>query len=412
MTKPRRRQAGEGGVSEYKNARGESRYLIKYRTRNEDGTPKVVLRRRSRSGEPFLTRKAAAEELGDILSEVRAGTHVVASAKTVGEWLDEWLEGLQVAPSTISSYRKNVRLHLKPAIGQIQLKDLTGSRISALYRSMETSGRKDHKEGQGLSARTVRYCHTILKASLNDAVHQGLLATNPATKAKPPSARSAKAPEIHPWSATQLGAFLTWAEKNRPDLAPAWRVLAFTGVRRGELLALRWTDLDLEASTLAVRRSVGVVKAKGEPEQIIEGTTKSSRPRVIDLDPGTVEALRKWRLERAGLSLQLAKDTALIFGTEDGVHQHPERYSRRFVEKQTQCRKSLGQAAPPAIHLHDLRHTHATLLLKAGEPVKVVSERLGHAGVTITLEIYAHVMPGMQAKAAVTFAALVEGGAS
>lgn len=410
MTKPRRRQAGEGGVSAYETKAG-TRYLIKYTAVDADGAKKIVLRRRGRDGEPFLTRKAAAEELGDIMAEVRRGAHVVPKKLTVGEWLDLWIEGLQLSPATVASYRKNVRLHLKPLLGGVQLQSLTGTKISGLYRVMESSGRRDHREGEGLSPRTVRYVHTILKAALSDAVDQGLLSTNPADKAKPPSARAAKAPEIHPWTGAQLSTFLAWAWETNPTQAPGWHVLAYTGMRRGELLALRWRDLDLDDARLAVRRSVGVVKIEGKGKTIIEGPTKSTRARVIDLDPGTVEMLRKWRLDRAGLSLQLVRDDALIFGNLEGDYLHPERFSARFNEKQAQCRRKLGDTAPPVIHVHDLRHTHATLLLKAGVPVKVVSERLGHATVMVTLEIYTHVMPGMQAEAAATFAAII-GGAS
>lgn len=410
MTKPRRRQAGEGGVSAYETKAG-TRYLIKYTAVDAHGDRKVVLRRRGRDGQPFLTRKAAAEELGDILAEVRRGTHMVPKKVTVGDWLDQWLAGLQLAPSTMSSYSKNVRLHIKPAIGAVQIQALTGARISALYRELEKGGRQDHRAGEGLSPRTIRYVHTILKAALADAVKEGLVATNAAANAKPPSARAAKAPEIHPWTGPQLSAFLTWCRDTGAAQTTAYHLLAYTGARRGEVLALRWRDLDLAQGRLAVRRSVGVVKTKGQPEQIVEGPTKSARARVIDLDPGTVEVLRKWRLERAQASLQLVKDDALIFGTAEGAHLHPERFSRLFSDKVDQCRRKLGEAAPPRIHLHDLRHTHASLLLAAGEQVKVVSERLGHASVAITHEIYEHVMPGMQAAAALRFASLVEGGA-
>lgn len=412
MTKPRRRQAGEGGISAYKTKSGQERYLIKYQAAQADGTVRTVLRRRSRSGEAFLTRKAAAEELGDVLAEVRSGQHVIPKRMTTGEWLDHWVAGLQLAPSTVSSYTKNVRLHLKPAIGQVQLQHLTGARISGMYREMERGGRQDHRAGEGLSARTVRYVHTILKAALGDAVDQGLIATNPAAKAKPPSARSAKSPEIHPWTGRQLAAFLEWCRTTRASQAVAYHVLAYTGARRGEVLALRWRDLDLDAARLSIRRSVGVVKTKGQPELLVEGPTKSARPRVIDLDAGTIETLRRWRLERAQLSLQLVKDDALIFATIEGTHLHPERFSRLFGEKVQQCRRKLGDEGPPLISVHDLRHTHASLLLAAGEQIKVVSERLGHASVAITHEIYEHVIPGMQAAAAARFAALVEGGAS
>ncbi|MFC0623212.1 tyrosine-type recombinase/integrase [Kribbella deserti] len=406
MTKPRRRQAGEGGISEYQTQAG-TRYLIKFWVTNEDGTRRQKLQR------GFLTRKEAARELRRVLPEAeRPGGFVEPTKMTVGAWLDQWIEGLQLAPSTVSSYRKNVRLHLKPRLGASPLAGLTGARISTLYRELERTGRQDHRSGEPLSARTIRYVHTILKAALRDAVEQGLITVNPADKAKPPAARAAKAPDIHPWTGPQLHAFLGWSSCHAVAVhASAWHVLAYTGMRRGELLALRWRDLDLDKATVSVRRSVGVVKTKGEGERIVEGTTKSTKPRVIDIDTETMELFRRLRLDRAGLSLQLVRDDALIFADLDGAYLHPERFSRTFTEQLARCRKALGDDAMPTIRLHDLRHTHATLLLQAGVPVKVVSERLGHATVMITLEIYAHVMPGMQREAAATFAAMI-GGAS
>jgi integrase len=251
--------------------------------------------------------------------------------------------------------------------------------------------------------------HTILKAALREAVAQGLLAANPADRANPPSARAAKAPEIHPWTGPQLSSFLAWADERGCADAVAWRVLAYIGCRRGELLALRWRDLDLDAARLSVRRSVGVVKTKGQGEQIIEGSTKNGRERVVDLDAKTIAALRAWRLARAGLDLRLARDDALIFGDLEGGYLNPDRFSRRFTRALGLARSQLGAEALPMIRIHDLRHTHASLLLKAGVPVKVVTERLGHATVMITMEIYAHTLPGMQAEAAAKFAAIIGG---
>jgi integrase len=249
--------------------------------------------------------------------------------------------------------------------------------------------------------------HTFFKAMLSQAVRDGLLLANPADRAKPPAAREAKSPEVHPWTAQQLATFLAWADEyGRPD-AVAWRALAFTGMRRGELLALRWRDLDLDAARLSIRRSVGLVHRKGTPAELVEGPTKSGRERVVDLDPQTVEALRRYRVARAGLSLMLARDDAIIFGDLEGHHQHPGRFTRHFSEALARCARDLGEQAPPQIRVHDLRHSHASLMLAVGVPIKVVSERLGHSTVTITMEIYQHVMPGMQAEAAAKFAAMV-----
>ncbi|HEY3715125.1 MAG TPA: site-specific integrase [Jatrophihabitantaceae bacterium] len=402
MTKPRRRQSGEGGISEYKTKAGP-RYLIKYAAADEDGGRRVVLKR------GYLTRKAAAAELREQLGKIADGTHVLPNKVTVGEHLAEWLDGLRLAESTVASYRKNVRLHVSPHIGDLRLDQLTGTRLTKLYRQLEQSGRADSKEG-GLSARTVRYIHTIVHKGLAVAVRDGRLAVNPADKATPPSAKEAAAPEMHPWTDGQLRAFLDWS-KAGDEMYVAWLLLAMTGMRRGEALALQWRDIDFDAGTIAVRRSATLVKIKGQGERLVVSAPKSGKPRVIDVDPQTLAALRAHRKTIGTLSLALARDDAPVLGTVDGAVRHPERFSLAFKNRVARARKELGEDALPTIRLHDLRHTHATILLLAGVPVKVVSERLGHASPMITLTVYAHVMPTMQREAATKLAAMVYGGA-
>src|SRR4051794_6655649 len=202
---------------------------------------------------------------------------------------------------------------------------------------------------------------------------------------------------------------LGWAGDHDSDIAMAWRLLAYTGMRRGEALALRWRDVDLDAGRVAVRRSVGVVKDKGMGEQLVEGATKTGQSRVVDLDAGSVAALRTPGTFRDWAALALLRATAVVLGILDRPPPLPERLSRRFLAHVVQARKALGEEHLPVIRLHDLRHTHATLLLAAGEPVKVVSERLGHASATITLTVYQHVHPGMGRQAADRFAALLDG---
>ena len=180
-------------------------------------------------------------------------------------------------------------------------------------------------------------------------------------------------------------------------------------MRRGEALALRWRDIDLDAGRLAVRRSLGVVKTKGAGQQLVEGPTKTGQSRVVDLDAGTVAALRAYRTARNEVAGDLVRDGALVLSNLDGSPRHPERFSRRFVAHLARARQALGAEQLPAIRLHDLRHTHASLLLADGVPVKVVSERLGHANATITLTVYQHVHPGMGRQAADRFAALLDG---
>jgi integrase len=394
----KRRSPHEGGAYSYKTGAGE-RWYWKATVTGPDGTSKPTVRR------GFATKRAALADLREALSASSKGGFTEPSKQPFGEYLATWLDGLRLAPSTVASYRKNVRLHIAPRLGTVPLASVTPAALNKLYRELEKDGRADHRGGEGLSARTVRYVHTIISAALRDAVKADLLPANPAAKASPPTAKQAKAPEMHPWDARQLATFLAWARENS-ELAAIWHVLAFTGMRRGEALALRWRDVDLDAATVTVRRSAGLIRVAGEGAEVLEGPTKTDKPRVVDLDPGTVEVLRAWKRERGSLALVLARDDALVFGDLEGRHRQPEHFSREWNRTVTRA-ITQGVEVPP-IRLHDLRHTHATVLLRAGEPVHIVSQRLGHASVVVTLTVYAHVLPGDQKRAASRFAELVE----
>ena len=233
---------------------------------------------------------------------------------------------------------------------------------------------------------------------LGQAVKDGLLLRNPADAATPPSAREAKAPEMHPWNAAQLAAFLRWAAGSSQNY-PLWHTLAMTGMRRGEALALRWRDADLDAATVSVRRSAGMVRNAGEGAGVVEGDIKSGRPRVVDLDDEAIAVLRAWKRDRGAMALQLVTPGSLMFGDIEVGHRNPEHVSRQFTRDVERC----GQV--PAVRPHDLRHTHATLLQR--RRVDVVSQRLSHVGPVVTMTVYAHVLPGSQREAAGTFARLI-----
>ncbi len=400
MAGPRRRQKGDGGISEYRTRAGP-RFLIKYAVQREDGTTRVVLKR------GLASRRDAAAALRAEIRKTDLGEWVEPSKQRLDAYLAEWMQTQRLSPSTRASYLKNIRLHIDPHLGAHRVTRLTGPMIDTWMRKLEAIGRADGTGG--LSARTVRYVFTILRSALSDAVKQGRLSVNPTDRSTPPSPAEARPPEMQAWTATELARFLRWADSYDSDLAMCWRLLAATGMRRGEALALRWRDVDIGAARIAVRRSVGTVKHKGAGEELVEGPTKTGQSRVVDLDAGTVAALRAYRTARSGVSSDLVRDTAVVLSNLDGTHRHPERFSRRFAGQLARARRRLGEDQLPVIRLHDLRHTHATLLLADGVPVKVVSERLGHASATITLTVYQHVHPGMGREAADRFAALLEG---
>jgi integrase len=211
-----------------------------------------------------------------------------------------------------------------------------------------------------LSPRTVRYIATIVHKVLAHAVRDGLLLKNPADAATPPSAREAKPPEMHPWAEAQLAAFLSWARDNSQSYA-LWHTLAYTSARRGEMLALRWLDADLDTGTVTIRRSAGMVRNAGEGAAVVEGLTKSGKPRVVRLDDDAIAMLRAHKIERGKMALQLARPDALVFGDIEGGHRNPEHTSRQFIRDIERCQAVLGAAAVPMCRLHDLRHCHATV---------------------------------------------------
>jgi integrase len=210
------------------------------------------------------------------------------------------------------------------------------------------------------------------------------------------------------WTPPELARFLRWAGSHDSDLAMCWRLLAATGMRRGEALPLRRRDVDLDVARIAVRRSVGTVKHRGAGEALLEGSTKTGRSRVVDLDAGTVAALRACRTAHASVSPDLVRDTAVVLSNSDGTPGIP-RGSPDASPASSHGRQGVGggpvagdpAARPPAYPRHSV--------LADGVPVKVVSERLGHASATVTLTVYQRVHPGMGREAADRFAALLEG---
>ncbi|MGX4711109.1 tyrosine-type recombinase/integrase [Rhodococcus ruber] len=396
-----RRQPGDGGVSEYATGNGP-RWSIRYNAPHPDGHGTRRIQKRG-----FTTKKAAKDELRGILQNIAKGTYTPPTKHTVGTWLDHWIETKRLRPGTLASYRRTINLHVKPHIGDIKLQDLTPTRLDRLYRKLETTGsRRGANAGEtGLSPRSVRYVHTIISSALKAAIQDGLLHTNPADRANPPSAGEAKPAEMTAWTPEQARHFLTWAREHR-DLWEQWHVLLHTGMRRGELVGLRWGDIDLDAGTASIKRSIGVLIVNGKRTPNI-GPTKTGKARVIDLDASTVDVLRAWRKKRGTLGMQLVRQDAYVFGDLAGKHSDPDTLSDRFRRHLESAQAAMGEDAVPTIRVHDLRHTHASGLLRAGIPAKVVSERLGHSDVTTTLRVYQHVLPGMQAEAAKVFAAMM-----
>ena len=369
--------------------------------------PPAKRRRREWHGS-WKLKGEAKEALTELLGNVAKGSYVPNSRQTLAEFVEvDWLPALNVRPSTASSYARNLRLHVLPAIGSVQLQAIDSAHLNRVYRTLVTSGHRGHRAGEGLSPRSVRYVHTIVHRVLRDAVKWNRLTRNPADAADPPRARDAKeaAPEMRTWNGQQLGTFLRWVADDR--YGSAFHFAATTGMRRGEILGLCWGDIDLDAGKVTVQRALIALNHKAQ-----DGQTKTGRARVIELDAGTVKILRQQWARRAQDKLVMKGGYAVgdhVFCHADGRSFHPERFSREFDRKQATYNRLHPDAPLPRLRFHDLRHSWATLALKAGEHPKVVAERLGHSSTAVTLEVYSHVVEGMQSQAAENVAGMIFG---
>ena len=337
----------------------------------------------------YQTKREAESGLAQWLVDIKRGTAVDRSKMSVAAYLDYWLETIaqhRVRATTLASYRQIIRHRLVPSLGAVALQKLAPAQVQTCYGWLLESGRSDGR-GATLSPRSVRYAHAVLRMALQDAVKLGLVSRNVCEAATPPKAAR---PQVKYWDIDEVQRFLHIAANDR--FGTLWLLALHTGMRRGEVLGLRWQDVDLDQSMLRVRQSLvqsGGVLAFQEPK------TASGR-RTIALDAASVAALRQLRAEQMEQRLKRGpewQDHDLVFATETGAPLHPSNVNRHLVAL-------MAKAGVTRIPFHGLRHTHATLLMMNGVDPKVASERLGHAGIAITLQTYSHVVPGLQREAA------------
>jgi integrase len=284
--------------------------------------------------------------------------------------------------------------HIVPRLGSLQLQKLTPASINALYAHLGEHGRVHG--GGPLSPSSVRRVHAVLHRACHDAVRWGRLTVNPVDAADPPKQSSEHA-ERPVWSAEQLGGFLAHVADDR--LFALWRLLIMTGLRRGEALGLQWADVDMEAGAVSIRRAWIPVNGIA---QMSEPKTRRGR-RTIALDPATLEALKAHAARQADEQADWEDawvETGFVFTREDGLPLHPWHVSKAF-------KVHLEAAKLPEIPLHSLRHSYATLALSSGVNPRIVSGRLGHSTVALTLDVYSHVLPQQDRDAAERIADLL-----
>jgi integrase len=329
------------------------------------------------------TRAAVAEKLTKAMADRNGGLIFDAGNLTVGEYLDSWLSDSvrgTVRPSTFERHEGIIRLHIKPSLGRVWLKKLTPAHVRGLHRE---------KLDAGLAPATVGKIHSTLHKALSQAVSDGIVPRNAAdVKAPRPTPE-----EISPLSEPEVRAFLDVARESGDRFEALYMLAITTGLRRGELLGLRWDDVSMERSTLRVGRAL---VREGGRHTLGETKTRRGR-RQINLTPRTVSTLkahRKKQLEEKIKLTGLYKDHGLIFATRVGTPLNPENLVNRWFKP------LLERASLPEIRFHDLRHTCATLLLGRGVHPKLVQELLGHATIAMTLDTYSHYMPSMGNQAA------------
>ena len=344
------------------------------------------------------SKKLAKQRLAALEVSIGEGSFIKPKRITFGKWLSDWLNSYVTTNCgirTAQSYQSEVRRHLIPALGAIPLTQLQPQQLQNYYAHALSQGRVDGKGG--LSARTVQYHHRILSEALSHAVKMGFLVRNVAEVADPPRPERKEMATLSPEDIPQ---FLESAQET-PYHALSYTAL-YTGMRLGELCGLRWCDVDLDMAFLSVVQAL--YKRSGVCKMVRPKSVHSRRR--IALSPSLALLLREYKAEQQTQRILLGKLPArsdLVFSHFDGKPLDPSVVSHTFA-------KVLEKAGLPHIRFHDLRHTHATLLLKGGVHPKIVSERLGHANIGITLDIYSHVLPGLQEGAAEHFDDLVTRG--
>jgi integrase len=350
--------------------------------------------------------------------------HDPVAPLTLGAYLAAWLAGIRRRPTTMADYAQSIRVYVAPRLGALPLTALTPAHLDTLYRTLEREGRRAGacptagvscaahgcapQHHGGLAPKTVRNVHGMLHRALAEATARGHLARNVATLANPPSAKDARDAAVRPdtWDAATLGRFLAHV-RDDPLHAPL-RLIATTGARRGEVLGLRWHDVDLGGGRVLLAAQT-LTSVSGRLVWQRHGKTGAAT-RDVALDPTTVAVLTAHRAaqaeqrRRAGDGWREDAHGPLVFTGPRGAALRPDGFSRAF-------RRLVTASGCPPLDVHGLRHTYATAALRAGVSPEVLSRRLGHADIGITLGFYAHVRPADDLAAAHGVALAIDAGA-
>ena len=386
--KKERRGNNEGSITQRADGRWQAAVLIGY---DEKGKPR-------RKYFYDMDRGEVAKKMNQALNQVYSGTFLDPSKITLEEWLEAWLKGRKpfLAESSYMKHETMIRRHIIPELGGAKLKNITTRGIQTLLNDKLDKGRVKKKESDpesGLSPESVRAIHRTINAALNQAVKEKKIAHNPAEHVELPKLEPR---EMRTFTNEELEKFFQAAQDSY-YFAAFYLDLA-TGLRRGELLGLRWKDLDLERGTVSVWQQL--VKSNEQPRLKLKALTKTPKSkRTIAIDADTVQVLKDHLANQTEIKTTLLAndidylDHGLVFCMEDGRPIDPDNFYRRF-------NSLLKKAGIPKGRVHDLRHTWATLALEEGVNIKAVQETLGHATIKMTGDIYGHVTARMKEDAA------------
>lgn len=379
---------------------GKRRWQVRIAIRDADG------KRQNRTIGTFATKKEAKRAEREVLSARDRGAVIGPDRLTVAELVDGWLtlKAAAISKNSARDYEGAARIHIKPAVGSVRVQRLSGETLQAAYTSWREAG---------LSPAMIRKCHVVVSQALDLAVRRGVVPRNVAADIILPRLDK---PKANLWTADQLRRFLDAAQARpvlhrggdsgvrRPDdMVALWFLLGLEGVRRGEGLGLRWSDVDFGKGTAHLVQTVAPDKSNRGAAVILERTKTAASSRTVRLTSETLAVLvahrdrQRFQRQQAGTAW---RDLDLITTTADGGPVNPSNVSRSFD-------RLAAQAGLPRITPHGLRHSCASLLMQAGVPVKAISERLGYSSVNITLNVYSHLVEDTQRDAALAMSALI-----
>lgn len=371
----KKRANGEGNIRKRKDGRWEGRYTAGINPETGKQIFKNVLGR---------TQAEVKEKLKKALTDSQKLDLTKQGRYTVGTWMDEWFENVakvKVRPSSHQTYRGYIDNHIKPNIGNIPLEKLTTMELQKFYRKLLTSGRVERieaeKQPKGLSAKTVRNINQVISSAMDLAVAQKIILANPTDACELPKVEHK---EMQTIPAEQLQAFL--AEAKATEVYEMYYIELATGLRRGELLGLKWEDIDWKNGVIRVRRQIARVDGR-----IVEAPLKTKNSyRTVTISLQAVEVLKQQKEKT---------NDQYVFPSPNGGPISPDSVNNML-------KRVLERAGIPKVRFHDLRHTFATLALQNGIDIKTVSSMLGHFSAGFTLDTYAHVTTAAQKEAAET----------